>query len=617
MLKPNALYRFIQLVLLTLLWAENAPAQLSLPDSTRLINSRDEKYSNFYDTLKVRAERKNFTKILYDLVVRDESKIRSQDIQPANYYNDADGKLIREIRFLRLDVFGPSLQDTARKAKSWLERTGNILHTRSDLHNLRKNLIIKPGDTLNLELLYENERLFRTLPRIRDARFILLPDSLNPDIVDLLLITQDRFSIGVSGVLNGTSSAKAEIYNRNLFGVGHEASFRFVGHMNRQPYIGFESFYNINNINGKFLSFSAGYSNTYLNEGSVLLFEKPLILKTDLYAYGLSGRSYKRSNRLPELNKLFPYDIPTYRQFNVWGARNIQLQNRNNRETQLTFSSGIQLREIKNNHHFTGDTAIYFSDNKQYLFGITWSQRNYIPDRLIYGYGITEDIPMGFKYELVAGLDNHISGKRIYTHIFLSNGNFFRNSPDHLYLYGAYSGYFRNAQQQQGMIEFGMNFISRLFAVRNVRSRHFIRFDYTRGINRLDPEELMFEKNDFIRGFSSDRISGKQRLSLNLESVFFQKRDFYRFNIAFFTFGDLGILGSEGKNILKENYYGGFGAGLRLHNESLVLKTILVRLAVYPRHPKDVGLLGMLVTEQTKQTFYNFQPGPPEPRKFE
>ena len=68
---------------------------------------------------------------------------------------------------------------------------------------------------------------------------------------------------------------------------------------------------------------------------------------------------------------------------------------------------------------------------------------------------------------------------------------------------------------------------------------------------------------------------------------------------------------------MKENYYGGFGAGLRLHNESLVLKTILVRLAVYPRHPKDVGLLGMLVTEQTKQTFYNFQPGPPEPRKFE
>src|SRR5690606_11005570 len=123
-------------------------------------------------------------------------------------------------------------------------------------------------------------------PRIRDARFILLPDSLNPDIVDLLLITQDRFSIGVSGVLNGTSSAKAEIYNRNVFGVGHEVSFKFVGHLNRQPYIGFESFYNINNINGKFLNFSVGYSNTNLKEGTLLLFQKPLILKTDNFAYG-------------------------------------------------------------------------------------------------------------------------------------------------------------------------------------------------------------------------------------------------------------------------------------------------------------------------------------------
>lgn len=617
MLKPNVLHRFFQIVLFLLLGMGYAPAQLALPDSTRLINPRDEKYTNFYDTLKVRAGRKNITRILYDLVIREESKGRDPKTQALNNYSDANGKIIRDIHFLRLDVFGPSIQDTSRKAKTWLERTGNFIHTRSDLHNLRKNLIIKPGDFIDAETLYENERLFRTLPRIRDARFILLPDSLNPDIVDLLLITQDRFSIGVSGVLNGTSSAKAEIYNRNLFGVGHEVSFKFVGHLNRQPYIGFESFYNINNINGKFLNFSAGYSNTYLNEGTLLLFEKPLILKTDNFAYGISAYSFKRTNRLPGLKRQFPYDIPNYRQLNIWGARNIQLNNKNSGETQLTFSSGVQLRDLKNHHHFTGDTASFFSDNKHYLFGITWSQRNYIPDRLIYGYGITEDIPMGFKYEMVAGLDNHPLGKRIYTHLFLSNGNFFRNSPDHLYLYGAYSSYFRNAQQQQGMIELGMNFISRLYAIGNVRTRHFVRFDYTKGIKRLDPEELMFEKNDYIRGFSSDRISGTQRLSLNLESVFFQKKDFYRFNIAFFTFGDLGILGREGKNIVKENYYGGVGAGLRLHNESLVLKTILIRLAIYPRHPKDVGLLGMLVTEQTKQTFYNFQPGPPEPRKYE
>jgi len=617
MLKPNALHRSFQIVLFILLGMGCAQAQLSLPDSTRLINPRDEKYTNFYDTLKVRAGRKNITRILYDLFIREESKVRDYKTQALNNYSDATGKTIREIHFLRLDVFGPSIQDTSRKAKSWLERTGNYIHTRSDLHNLRKNLIIKPGDLIDAETLYENERLFRTLPRIRDARFILLPDSLNSDIVDLLLITQDRFSIGVSGVLNGTSSAKAEIYNRNLFGVGHEASFKFVGHLNRQPYIGFESFYNINNINGKFLNFSVGYSNTYLNEGALLLFEKPLILKTDNFAYGISGYSFKRTNRLPGLKRQFPYDIPNYRQLNIWGARNIQLVNKNTGKTQLTFASGIQFRDIKNHHHFTGDTALYFSDNKHYLFGVTWSQRSYIPDRLIYGYGITEDIPMGFKYEMVAGLDNDPSGKRIYTHLFLSNGNFFRNPPDHLYLYGAFSSYFRNAQQQQGMVELGMNFISRLYAIGSVRTRHFVRFDYTMGMKRLDPEELMFEKNDYIRGFSSDCISGKQRLSLNLESVFFQKKDFYRFNIAFFTFGDLGILGGEGKKIIKENYYGGIGAGLRLHNESLVLKTILIRLAVYPRHPKDVGLLGMLVTEQTKQTFYNFQPGPPEPRKYE
>jgi hypothetical protein len=40
-----------------------------------------------------------------------------------------------------------------------------------------------------------------------------------------------------------------------------------------------------------------------------------------------------------------------------------------------------------------------------YLAGFTWSKRVYMTDELIYSYGITEDIPKGYKYELVAGYD--------------------------------------------------------------------------------------------------------------------------------------------------------------------------------------------------------------------
>jgi len=57
------------------------------------------------------------------------------------------------------------------------------------------------------------------------------------------------------------------------------------------------------------------------------------------------------------------------------------------------------------------------------LTGLTWSKREFVPDELIFGYGITEDIPKGFKNELVVGYDNAESGNRIYSHLYLSNGN--------------------------------------------------------------------------------------------------------------------------------------------------------------------------------------------------
>ncbi|HOI50511.1 MAG TPA: hypothetical protein PK167_14455, partial [Prolixibacteraceae bacterium] len=164
--------------------------------------------------------------------------------------------------------------------------------------------------------------------------------------------------------------------------------------------------------------------------------------------------------------------------------------------------------------------------------------------------------------------------------------------------------------------ELQSSYISRLFVSGKARFRQFVQVNYKWGINRFELENLQFERNNLIRGFNSDEVSGKQRLSLNVETVYFQKRDFYKFNLAFFTFIDLGIIGSEKKLIFNENYYGGLGVGLRVHNESLVLQTLQLRLAFYPNHPSDVGLLGFILSERTRQSFYSFQPGPPRPRLF-
>ncbi len=605
------------LLIMIMVGSKSLCAQERLGDSIIYQNGQTGRYDNFYDSLKIKADQKKVTRLLYDALFRSSQPEPQRLPEIAGYRPDLEGKTIARIEFIRLPVFGPTIRDTTKIATSWLEKTGNLLHTRSDINNLRKNLVLHEGDQLSLEQLLENERLLRTMARIRDARFVVLPDSLNPELVNLLLITQDRFSIGVTGLVDGSSSATAEIYNRNFFGLGHEISVSFVGHLNRQPYLGFETFYRINNLDGNFLSFALGYSNTYRKEGAILLFEKPLIRLKDRWGYGIHGHTYARSTMLPELIRRYRDLDFGFNQVNVWGARNFQIKPELISNSQITLSGQFIYRDFFKQPDVTEENQNYFSSTNLYLGSITWSQRQFIRDQLIYGFGITEDIPKGFLYELIWGIDENKSGRRYYSQMFLSNGNILRSRPGYLYVYAGAGSYFKDNNLSQSHIQGGFNFISRLLDRPNGYLRHFLKLDYIIGLNRFGLETLAFEKNNLIRGFESRSTTGKERINFNYEAVYFQKRDFYRFNLAYFGFFDVGILGQGTQSLFRERYYTGIGAGLRLHNEALVLKTILIRLAFYPNPPADLGFVGMLMAEQTKKRFYNFQPGPPAPRPFQ
>jgi hypothetical protein len=84
-----------------------------------------------------------------------------------------------------------------------------------------------------------------------------------------------------------------------------------------------------------------------------------------------------------------------------------------------------------------------------------------------------------------------------------------------------------------------------------------------------------------------------------------------------FSFFDLGIIGSNKKMIFTQDYYAGLGMGIRIRNENLVFKTILIRLAYYPNHPADMGGVGFILEEQSRTRFYSFQPRKPEPIVFD
>lgn len=573
---------------------------------------------HFYDSLEVKASKHKFTKWLYGSMVCSTKSPDDKGTQSYEYYNGFKGKTIASISVRSLEVFGPTFDDTLRRTKIWIEKMANKLHSQSNMYVIRKNLWIKEGQTVDPDLFMDNENLMRSLPYLKDVRFIIIPRPLNPDLVDVLVLTQDVFSFGVDGSLGSVNRGKIGIYDKNILGVGHEISTTIYGHTDLTPHLGFESFYSVNNVMGKFINFSTGYANTYLREGFMLKVDRDFLRPQSVNAGELSIFRSLRYDRMNYNDQVISKNPLNYITVDSWYGRKLDLGiNENDKRFQMTLAARVRYTHFYDRPLPDINNQQFFSNSTFYLGSISFSHRSYIQDHLVYSYGITEDIPKGYLHELVFGYEDNEFGNRWYSHLFLSTGNIFRNKPFYLFSSLGVGSFFNHTHTEQGIVDFKIDFVSQLFNIWNVKARQFIKLNYTLGFNRFDIENLLLRNDYGIRGFSSQIGKGKQRLSLNIENVFFQKKAILNFQSAFFSFIDLGLIGPSSQSIFQQKYYAGLGIGLRIRNENLVFKTIQLRLAFYPNHPSDVSDFGFVLDGVSKNRFYSFQPRGPEPLPFQ
>ncbi len=592
-------------------------AQLPDSDTIDIETFHHQKQEQFYDSLKYKASQGKFTQLIYDFLVSPPRPYVDKKKLALNYYSQLEGKIISEIKIKSLDVFGPTFQDTSKTASSKIEKAANKIHTKSNLHSIQKLLLFKVGDAVDPEIIYENERLIRSLPYIKEINIILEQDSSYSGLVKVLILIKDRFSFGVSGNVHGIQSAAFEIYNNNIFGVGHEIAFVFAGHVNKQPFLGAETYYKIKNINGKFIDISIGYLNTYKSEGFQFNLNKPFITSSIKWGYGATAMRMFRANWIFQDDVVYSETPMDFLYYGGWAGHSFQVKKDRPENAQVVLTAGFNNQKFNVRPVSDAESVNYFANRTFLLSGITFTQRRFIQDELIYSYGITEDIPEGFKNEIVYGYEINEFGNRHYAHLLLSNGNLLINKKGYLYTEADIGGYYGIRGFEQGQIDARVHFISKLLKSRKKGARLFVNTDYTIGLHRLEIESLNLTRNNSIRGFRSRQAFGKQRLSFNFEYVVFLEKEFYKFNMALFGFTDVGLIGSNKEFILTRDYYSGLGAGIRLHNENLVFKTIQLRLAFYPFHPSNMNFVGFVLDEQSKRQFYNFEPTQPQPLKFE
>ncbi len=567
----------------------------------------------FYENLKEKANQNGLTKLLYNTMIVNQE---GEDEIPENDLQKLNGKIISSVEVKSLDVFGPTFRDTSKVTQSKLGELGNKLHIKTNQKIIQKNILFNPGDTINANKILENERIIRNLPYIQDVRFWVNPNPADTSQVDLIVVTKDVFSFGLDIEFNKGTSASMEMYNKNIWGIGHQVSAKVTGDTNKQPYIGVETYYTINNLNGTFVDLNLGYMNTSNKEGIQLSFDKEFLLTSTKWAGGFSFYRLYRSDRLNG-NDPLRVDRLNYNTLDGWAGISFELNKRKaNKNLQLIFATRLRHLKFFDRPEPGEDDKQHFANSNLYLWSLSLSRRNYIRDQLVYSYGITEDIPKGYLHEWVVGYDDNEFLKRWYSHLYFSSGNYLPQKAGYLFSSLGVGGFFNTKNFEQGLAQFKINYISPLFKIGSQQMRQFIGLKYLAGLQCYDQEKLYLNDEVGIRGFQSNKVTGQKRLTFSIETVFFQKWNLLDFNFAMFTFADIGLIGPSNRSIFQQKPYSGLGLGFRIRNENLVFKTLQFRFAYYPNPPSDMNNLAVTLTERGKSDFYSFQAHQPEPFIF-
>lgn len=479
---------------------------------------------------------------------------------------------------------------------------------------LGMQLLFKVGETLNPLLLAENEKLMRDLSYLEDVTFLVQTDNQNPDEVKIVVISKDKFEYAASVSLNSDDS-DMEIVNENMFGLGHRLNIGMAQKNAYFPQMGIYFSYRVNNILGKFINSTIGYSDTYKRKGWNFSLEKEFLTSLEENAGGFSFEKVSKYNHIAPDHPIELDTTLAYLSSDMWFIHAFTNPVNPQNKTLLSFRYFHQNFNLNSKQNF--GQSQFLRDHDLFLGGISFTKRNLYKNNQIYGYGVTEDIPYGHYYELTAALDRSQFG--IWPYLGLSLSNAFIDHGGRYYNGRlAIDGFLDNGIVKQGSILLSGNFFSNKFFAFGDPCREFIKVEFLGGINRFNEEYLTINGKFGIRDFYSSNLKGTKRLKFNFETVRYLKWNFYNFRFTNYLFTDFAFLSNSMNSIFRQDFYAGIGAGLRIFNESLVFKIVDIRFTWFPVSPPDgISPFGTNLQGLTKSRFEDFLGRKPEGVRYQ
>lgn len=576
------------------------------PDSARIRNHNARiRNERLYDSIESKTSRRAVPRMLYRMIfvkpVLDTTS-NGQVLDETRELEPFAGKTIGEISIDRKQVF-----DSGGK---WLERTANKTHMLTRERVIRRDLLFKPGEELDPQLIVRTKQLLRSRDYIADIDIAVKPDSIDSTRVNLRITTRDSWTISADGALHSEGRTMVGLSDANILGTGNSLKIMTNFYRNDFTYGGNMVEYEIPNVLGTFYTANFNAGRSFYSSTLDLGIRKEFIRPTD-YEIGLTYNDIKDKRYMIEQDTSL---LVKERNLDAWGGYSHFLR---------PIGSSIYLTGRYNYSRVSRRPEVgprynpALHDQDALLVGLGLYREKFYSANMIYGFGRREYLAAGYKAEVTSGYSWGEFGNDVYLGLSFEAGGF---CPIGYIMGGATLGSYiapDNGMWQRSAVDVDLRWFSNLFIFRRSRIRQFLAFNYTQGWNRWQgsDESIRFTSKNGLQALKEYAI-GTNRMILNTETVVFTPYQPLGFRIAFFGFADFGLLGYS-PNIFKNNFFTSFGFGVRLRNERLVFNTVQIRLGIaFGKH----GLVDceyFRLSNPTSLEQYRYRPTRPEIVDFE
>lgn len=524
-----------------------------------------------------------------------------------------DGKKIDSIIYLKFEIMGENIYDTFQKGNKFEHFVSTTLHSNTKTKVLENRfMLFKIGDVFNPYKALENARLIRSSGIFHDVRFLPLIIENDSNHIHLFVYVQDVFPYGFSFSPSDVNRYGFGISNVNIAGLGHQIHTDFkINTKDPVKPFGYGFSYIIPSVLKKqFIDFRTSYRNYSKYEDVELNISRQFSRPEFRWA---GGYQTNFTNRMSPLSNNTEVVIKSYSN-QLWYSRSFPFRERD--VTINAFVIGVKLSRLDfiERPEVSSNTFYTFWNRNQVLGSLGYSKIKYIQDRLLNGFGRTEDIPKGISFNVLYGYDFTEFGTRTYYGMQLLT-QYYNKSGAYINFGGKAGTFSFKNNPNQGVVDLNLQSASPLIKMGNFRLRNYLNSRMTLGINNDPSEFITFNDYNGIRGINNASFKGNLRTTFNFQSSLFIPTSVLGFRFSIFGILELAKMNKSNEKYFDTPLNSGFSMGIAIKNENLIFDVIQIQYGFYPS-TQNLNNRGFLISSIIPFSFQSLDISKPNVVEF-